>query len=83
MQSGLTSAIPEDLREGVLRQMVSTVGCRQACEPVTDLRRHRLGCWEGGGMPDSSRQLHGEELVRTGGSGGNWARAKTVVRSRG
>ena len=81
MQSGLTSAIPEDLREGVLRQMVSTVGRRQAGEPVTDLRRHRLGCWEGGGMPDSSRQ--GEELVRTGGSGGNWARAKTVVRSRG
>ena len=63
---------------------MSMVGSRQVCEPVTDLRRHKTGVLGGaGGMPDSSRQLHGEELVRTGGSGGNWARAKTMVRSRG
>ena len=56
---------------------MSMVGCSQACEPVTDLRRHKTGMLGGrGGMPDSSRQLQGEELVRTGGSGGNWARAR-------
>lgn len=82
-QVSLTSVILEDLR-GALRQMVSMVGSRQACEPVTDLRRHKTGMLgEGGGMPDSSRQLQGKELVRTGGSGGKWARAKTMIRSRG
>lgn len=63
---------------------MTMVGSRQACEPVTDLRWHKTGMLGGAGvMPDSSRQLQGEELVRTGGSGGNWARAKTMVRSRG
>ena len=51
---------------------MSMVGSRQACKSVTDLRRRqrtrRLG--GGGGMSDSSRQLQGEEPVKTEGSGG-------------
>lgn len=55
----------------MVRQMVSMVSSRQACKSVTDLRRRqrtkRLG--GGGGMSDSSRQLQGEEPVKTEGSG--------------